>query len=218
MYMIILDTETTNDIECPFVYDFGFAVIDENAHVYASYSYVNADIFCDDEIMSTAFFADKIPQYWDEIKMGARDLMSWYSIKQRLYGAYNYHNCEMVCAHNARFDYRALHLTQRYITTSKFRFVLPWGAEWVDTLKMARSVLKNDEDYKQYCLLNGYMTANNQPRYTAEVLYRYITGKETFEEKHTALEDVRIEKLIYFYCLSRDPNVDGRLWPAKITG
>ena len=65
MYMIILDTETTNDIDCPFVYDFGFAVIDETGKVYASYSYVNADIFCDDELMSTAFFAEKIPQYND---------------------------------------------------------------------------------------------------------------------------------------------------------
>ena len=25
---IILDTETTNDIDCPLVYDFGFSVID----------------------------------------------------------------------------------------------------------------------------------------------------------------------------------------------
>ena len=218
MNVMMIDTETTNSIEDPIAYDVGFQIFNENGDVLDEASMVNSDIFLDKGLMESAYFADKIPQYWDEIKMGARDLMSWYSIKQRLYGAYNYHNCEIVCAHNARFDYRALHLTQRYITTSKFRFVLPWGAEWVDTLKMARSILKDDEDYKQYCLLNGYMTANNQPRYTAEVLYRYITGKETFEEKHTALEDVRIEKLIYFYCLSRDPNVDGRLWPAKITG
>ena len=144
--------------------------------------------------------------------MGARELMAWSRIKWRLFTAYQRHDCKIVCAHNARFDYRSLHLTQRYITSSQFRYVLPWGAEWVDTLKMARNVLKNDDDYKQYCVTNGYMTANNQPRYTAEVLYRYITGKETFEEKHTALEDVRIEKLIYFYCLSRDPEVDGKLW------
>ena len=58
MKYIILDTETTNDIDCPLVYDFGFAVIDETGKVYASYSYVNADIFCDDELMKTAFFAE----------------------------------------------------------------------------------------------------------------------------------------------------------------
>jgi hypothetical protein len=52
---IILDTETTNDIECPIVYDFGFSVIDESGKAYASYSFVNADVFCDDELMATAY-------------------------------------------------------------------------------------------------------------------------------------------------------------------
>jgi len=218
MNIMMIDTETTNSIEDPIAYDVGFQIFDESGLVLDEASMVNSDIFLDKELMESAYFADKIPQYWEEIKMGARDLMSWYSIKQRLYGAYIYHNCEAVCAHNARFDYRALHLTQRYITTSKFRFVLPWGTEWLDSLKMARTVLKDDADYKAYCFKNGYITANNQPRFTAEVLYRYITGKEDFEEKHTALEDVRIEKLIYFYCLSRNPDVDGRLWAPKITG
>jgi hypothetical protein len=217
MNIMMIDTETTNSIEDPIAYDVGFQIFDENGSVLDEASMVNSDIFLDKEMMENAYFADKIPQYWDEIKMGARDLMSWYSIKQRLYGAYSYHNCEAVCAHNARFDYRALHLTQRYITTSKFRFVLPWGAEWLDTLKMARAVLKDDTDYSKYCNDNGYITCWGQPRFTAEILYRYITGKEDFEEKHTALEDVRIEKLIYFYCLSRNPDVDGRLWAPKIT-
>ena len=77
---------------------------------------------------------------------------------------------------------------------------------------MARNVLKDDEAYKKFCIENQYLTGNNQPKMTAEVLYRYITGKNDFDESHTALEDVRIEKLIYFYCISRDPCVDGKLW------
>ena len=212
MNIMMIDTETTNSIDDPIVYDVGFQVFDESGNVLEEASMVNADVFLDSDLMASAYFADKIPMYWEDIKMGARELMAWSRIKWRLFTAYQRHDCKIVCAHNARFDYRSLHLTQRYITSSQFRYVLPWGAEWVDTLKMARNVLKNDDDYKQYCVTNGYMTANNQPRYTAEVLYRYITGKETFEEKHTALADVRIEKLIYFYCLSRDPEVDGKLW------
>ena len=50
MYFMILDCETTNDIECPLVYDLGFSVIDENGKAYASYSFVNADIFCDNDL------------------------------------------------------------------------------------------------------------------------------------------------------------------------
>lgn len=213
MNVMMLDTETTGDIECPLCYDVGYQIFeDETGLVLAENSMVNADIFCDKELMESAFFADKIPQYWEEIKMGARELMNWYKIKNRLYESYILYNCQAVCAHNARFDYRSLHTTQRYITSSKFRYVLPWGTEWLDTLKMARSVLKDDEQYRKFCEENGYLTATFQSKMTAEVLYRYITGKNDFNESHTALEDARIEKLIYFYCKNRDPLVDGKLW------
>lgn len=213
MNIMMLDTETTNDIDYPLCYDVGYQVFDdESGIVLAENSMVNADIFCDKELMESAFFADKIPQYWEEIKMGARELMSWYKIKSRIWEAYVNYQCSAVCAHNARFDYRALHTTQRYITTSKFRYVMPWGAVWLDTLKMARAVLGQDEIYRKFCEENNYLTATNQPKMTAEVLYRFITGKNDFDEKHTALEDARIEKLIYFYCKHRNPEVDGKLW------
>ena len=213
MRIMMLDTETTGDIECPLCYDVGYQIFDDDTGiVLTENSMVNADIFCDKMLMESAFFADKIPQYWEEIKMGARELMNWYKIKNRLCEAYLMYSCNAVCAHNARFDYRSLHTTQRYITTSKFRWVMPWGTEWLDTLKMARSVLFHDEKYKTFCSENGYLTANKQPKMTAEVLYRYITGKTDFDESHTALEDAKIEKLIYFYCKSIDPNVDGKLW------
>ena len=130
MNIMMLDTETTGVIECPLCYDVGYQIFeDETGLVLAENSMVNADIFCDKELMESAFFADKIPQYWEEIKMGARELMNWYKIKSRLYEAYILYNCQAVCAHNARFDYRSLHTTQRYITSSKFRYVFPWGTE-----------------------------------------------------------------------------------------
>ena len=58
---IVLDTETTNDIECPLVYDVGFAVIDKNGFVYEKHSFVVADVFLDKELMESAFFSEKIP-------------------------------------------------------------------------------------------------------------------------------------------------------------
>ena len=66
MKYIILDTETANDIECPLVYDVGFAVIDVTGKVYASYSYVNADIFCDSE--NGAFIGGDTPDKVNDIR------------------------------------------------------------------------------------------------------------------------------------------------------
>lgn len=212
MFFIILDTETTNDLDCPFVYDFGFAVIDETAKVYASYSYVNADIFCDDELMSTAFFAEKIPQYWEDIKSGKRILKSFRSIERIFRRVCNNWGVNVFVAHNARFDYKSLNNTKRYITTSRSRFFFPYGAKFVDTLKLSRNVFANDDDYREFCISNEYVTKRNENRYTAEIIYRYLTGNNDFEEEHTGLADCMIEKEIFRYCLVTIPHENGYLW------
>ena len=132
-----------------------------------------------------------------------------------LYEAIKRNNVRIISAHNARFDYRSLNLTQRYITTSRWRWALPWGMEWWDTLKMAREIFKADENYRPWCEERGYITLTNQAKLTAEVIYRYITGNEDFEEAHTGLEDVKIETEIFKYCLAKNPDIDGRLWKPK---
>ena len=212
MKYIILDTETTNDIDCPLVYDFGFAVIDESGKVYASYSYVNADIFCDDELMKTAFFADKIPQYWNDIRSGSRILKSFFEIERIFRKVCNEWNINTFVAHNARFDYKALQNTKRYITTSRFRFFFPWGSRFVDTLKLSREVFANNEDYREFCISNNYVTKRNENRYTAEVIYRFLTNDNDFEEEHTGLADCMIEKEILRHCLVTESHENGYLW------
>lgn len=209
---IILDTETTNDIECPIVYDFGFSVIDESGKAYASYSFVNADVFCDDELMATAYFADKIPQYWDDIKSGKRVLKSFRSIERIFRRVCRDWDIDTFVAHNARFDYLALQTTKRYITTSKERFFFPYGSKFVDTLKLSREVFGQNETYRNFCVSNNYITKFGQNRYTAEIIYRFLTGDNNFEEEHTGLADCMIEKEIFRHCLETTLAENGYLW------
>lgn len=213
--IMMLDTETTNSLEDPICYDVGYRVFDLAGNVYEEASMVNADIFLDKEFMASAYYADKIPNYWRDIWEKKRELLAWRVIKARIWEAIERNGVKIVAAHNARFDYRSIHLTQRYITTSRWRYVLPWGCEWYDTLKMCREIFKSDKNYRPWCEANGFMTKNNQPQMTAEVVYRYITNDLTFEESHTGLEDVKIEMEIFLYCLSKNPEVDGRLWAKK---
>lgn len=209
---IILDTETTNDIDCPLVYDFGFSVIDENGKAYASYSFVNADIFCDDEMMANAYFAEKIPQYWEDIKNGNRVLKSFRSIERIFRRVCREWQIDTFVAHNARFDYLALQTTKRYITTSRERFFFPYGSKFVDTLKLSREVFGKDETYRNFCVTNNYVTNYGQNRYTAEVIYRFLTNCNDFVEEHTGLADCMIEKEIFRYCLETVSAENGYLW------
>lgn len=209
---IMLDTETTNDIDCPLVYDLGFCVLDDDFKVRASYSFVNADIFCDDELMASAFYSDKIAQYWEDIRNGERVLKSFRSIERIFHRVCRDWRVNTFIAHNARFDYRALQNTKRYITTSKYRFFFPFRSKFVDTLKMSREVFKNDEDYRLFCVQNDYITKYYKNRYTAEIIYRYLSGNNEFIESHTGLQDCLIEKDIFKHCMGRVSLENGYLW------
>ena len=211
MKYLMFDTETTNEIDCPFCYDFGYSVIDESGKVYEQGSFVVADVFLDKELMASAYFADKIPQYWDDIKSGKRLLRRWKTIRSIVRDVMTYHEIDTVVAHNARFDYTSTATTQRYLTCSKWRYFFPYGTKFVCTLKMARATFK-EEAYTIFCEENQYLTSYGKPQYTAEVIYRYLTNDTTFVESHTGLEDVVIETQIFIECLKRDPNVCGLLW------
>ena len=208
---LIIDTETTNDLECPIVYDIGFAIIDELGLVYERGSYVVADVFLDKDLMASAFFADKIPTYQAEINNGTRKLRRWKTIRNIIKDVMAQWNTTNVVAHNMRFDYLSTHTTQRYLTSSRYRWFFPYGTRYFDTLKMAREVFSKDQAYIDFCHKHEYLCKNGTPRYTAEILYRYLT-KSNFEERHMAMEDVMIEKEIFAECFRRNPNINGELW------
>ena len=210
--LIVVDTETTNSLDDPLCYDVGFAVIDEVGNVYETYSFVVADIFLDKELMKSAYFADKIPAYWEDIKSGKRELKTFRNIKKAFADCVKRNDVKIVLAHNARFDYRSLNLTLRYLTCSKQRFFFPFGTTIWDTLKMSREVLKNDASYGEFCYSNEYLTKRMCKRFTAEIIYRFLTGNNSYEESHTGLEDVLIEKEIFAYCIGKNPEINGALW------
>lgn len=211
-YLIGLDTETCNgligedgklDLSQSLVYDIGWQVVDKKGKVYRTRSFVVAEIFLDKELMKGAYYADKIPQYWEDIKNGKRILTSFRKIRWIFTCDRKEFNCQTVFAHNAYFDYNALNNTIRLLTGSKYRYFMPYCVEWWDTLKMSRDVFSKSPMYSVYCQKNGYLTAHKVPqnRLTAEILWRYISGNPNFLESHTGLEDVQIETKILVHCL-----------------
>lgn len=212
---IVIDTETTNSIDDPLCYDVGFAVVDIFGKVYEQHSYVVKEIFLDKELMSNAYFSEKIPQYWEEIKHGNRCLRTFAFIKRKFARVCKAHNVKIILAHNARFDYRSLNLTLRFLTSSKDRFFFPYGVEIWDTLKMSRKVLKEVQEYDEFCYNNNFLTKRLCKRYTAEIIYRFIINDLTFIESHTGLEDVLIEKEIFVFCIKNQPEIDGILWARE---
>lgn len=209
---IVLDTETTNSIDDPIAYDIGWAVVDKLGNVYSTYSFVVADVFLDKELMASAYFKEKIPMYWEQIKSGDRILARFANIRKIFRECVSLYEVKKIFAHNMRFDYRATNLTQRFLTSSKYRYFFPYGVEICDTLKMSRQALKDNVDYNNFCYNNNFITKRGQKKYTAEIIYRFITNDLQFEESHTGLEDVMIEKEILRFCFQEFPEIECRLW------
>ena len=220
-YRIVLDTET-----CPvdkelnevvptnmWTYDCGWAVVDKRGKVYKVRSFVNADIFLGEkDLMQSAYYANKIPQYWEDIKLGKRVLTSFHNIRQTLLADIAEFEVKEIYAHNMRFDYGTLNTTQRWLTKSKYRYFFPKDLVVCDTLKMARDVIAKMPTYKRFCEEYGFITKNGQVSLKAETLYKFITKDLDFIESHTGLEDVMIEKEILAYCYRQHKAMRKKLW------
>ena len=220
-YKLVVDTET-----CPldrdltdvvpsnmFAYDIGFAVTDKRGKVYEAYSFVNADIFLDEKaLMKSAYYADKIPKYWADIKNGSRTLTSHYNIRKTFCETIANYGIVEIYAHNMRFDYGTLQNTQRWVTKSQYRNFFPKGVVICDTLKMARDVILKMPTYRKFCEENGFLTPRGQLKATAECLYAFIIDNPDFKESHTGLEDVLIEKEIMAYCYRQHHKMRKKLW------
>ena len=209
---IIIDTETTNSLDDPLCYDIGFIVIDKKGRIYERYSFVVAEVFFNREFMENAYFKDKIPQYFEDIKDGRRQVRQILTIRSIFYWVCQKYNISTVMAHNARFDYKSLVTTLRYLTKSEYRYFFPYGIDVYDTLKMSRSFFSKNFRYQKYCKDNNYLTKNKKVRLTAEIIYRYISQNNSFEEKHTGLEDTLIEKEIFCYLYKRNCFKNGELY------
>ena len=214
MMYLFMDSETAEtpkidgqlDVGNGQVYDLGLMVIDENGRIYDQISMVNEDVFFRmPESMQSAYYADKMPQYLEGMRMGKHKIVNTWQMYKIFTEMLQKYDISAVVAHNAFFDVKVLNATMRYQTKSRVRWFLPWGTEIIDTLKLARNTFGKDPKYVTWCEENGYMTnhATPRPRLTAEILYRYITGDNSYMESHTGLEDVTIEKEIFKACMER---------------
>lgn len=198
---LMVDTETFGGFDAPICYDIGFAVVDKTGKVYAQYSFVVRDTFIGmAEQAATAYYANKFPQYHEDIRNGKRKCLPFYLIRHIANTLLSKYGISNVVAHNAKFDCTSLNNTARLLGYSSF---FNTHVEWWDTLQMVADTIAQQKLYQEFCKNNGYMTKHKIPRpqMKAEVVYKYISGNNNFIESHTGLEDVLIEKEIFARCI-----------------
>lgn len=202
MKFIVLDTEATKfrNLEDDDVrgrdmltYDMGYIVADTDGVVYARRSIVISETFENDNLMNSAYYADKLPQYHEGLITGEWVALSFRDAMRLLAQDCRKYGIKRVYAFNAYFDRDTLNATVQEYSNGYKRVFLPYGVQWYDILKMCRQTFAGTKKYKKWAFANGYVTRNGRASQTAEYCYRYITNNLDFEERHTALSDAEIE-------------------------
>lgn len=216
MYLII-DTETCNSVEEPIPYDIGYAICDRQGKIYVKRAFVVAEVFCDmSDVMQSAYYADKIPSYWDDIRKGTKTLRTFWNIRKQILDDIKKYNVNIIGAYNMGFDKRAMNNLIRFVTKSKYRFFFPFGMKYICIWNMACQTILNTAKYIEFCEKNDLVSPSNNIYTSAEACYKYLTNNIHFEEVHKGLEDVEIEVEILQKCfnthLKMDQNINSSCW------
>lgn len=214
----IVDTETTNSVNEPLMYNIAVMIIDNMGNVYDQVNFlINEVFFGMPELMKSAYYANKIPQYLEQLDRGEIEAVDLNEAVFRIREMLSKYGVKIWMAHNARFDDKSMKLTERYCTKSKYRYLMPYGMTAYDTMKMARDVIATKASYRKFCEDNGFMTKHKKPRpqIKAETIYRFITNDPTFIEEHKAFEDIDIERQIFAYCNRQHKKMRRELWENK---
>ena len=208
MYLVI-DTETCNTIEQPLPYDVGYAICDRYGNIVLEKSFVVAETFLDmPEAMQSAYYAEKIPRYWEDIKNGTRVVKSIWNIRRELHTDMKTYSVKWVGAYNMGFDKKALNNVMRYTTKSFCRWFFPFGTKYFCIWHMACQTLMNSRNYIRFAKENGLESEKGNILTSAESCYRYLKNMIDFSESHTGLEDVKIEIEIMAKCFATHKKID----------
>lgn len=216
-YYLVIDTETCNSMEQPLCYDIGYCIADRIGNTYIKRSFVVAETFLDDRTkncMQSAYYAEKIPKYWEDIKAGKRVVKSIWNIRKQIKEDMKKYNVTAVCAYNMAFDRNALNTTIRYWGNSRVRFFFPFGTEYICIWHMACQVIMNQVKYIKFAKQNGLISDKGNIMTSAESCYKFLTDSIDFVESHTGLEDVEIEVKIMEECFRKHKKMKTAINPA----
>ena len=211
-YFMVLDIETANSTEQGLAYDIGFAVADRKGKIYESRSLMIAEMFYgENDLMQSAYYAEKLPQYWEQLLNGEREMVSILTAKRIVAKTMEEYGIEDVYAYNAHFDTSNLNWTIRYLTKSKYRWFFPYGTKYHCIWHMACQTILTQKSFLRFAIENELTSASGNISTSAETAYKYISRNVDFEESHTGLEDVEIETKILVKCYAQHKKMDTKI-------
>lgn len=204
MFDLVIDTETAPMRKVPMylmaanslVYDLGGVVRDtKTGEIVHSFSFIIADTFYNNNMMQSAYYAEKLPQYHEGVARGMWTSVSFKYAYEYIYNIIAQYGIKTVWAYNAQFDVTTLNTTIKHYSNEWITEFFPASITIKDIWARCSNIT-GTKKYVSYCIDNGFLTEKGNPKTSAEVVYRYLTQNDDFIEAHTALNDAQIEAFI----------------------
>lgn len=215
--VLVVDVETAGNLAAPLVYDYGVAVVERTTgKILESYSFILREIFVEQpELMQSAFYANKLPQYHRGIQEGIFQVVKFWTAWKVTRNLIEKYGIKKVYAYKADFDKRALDNTFAKLS-ERGKNWMPRGVKWGCIWHMSCQTILSQKTYRKFATKHGLVTPKGNLSTTAEAAYAYITKTPDYEEDHTGLADVKIEAEILAHVLRQKKkmreNLNPRAW------
>lgn len=208
---IVLDTEGVSD-GAPIskrniganalFYDCGWIVANREGERLASFSFVNTDVFMQSELMQTAYYANKLPQYFAGLGDDwscANTLQIWQTFAECV----KQYNVRDIWAYNVGYDRASLNYTIAKQSNGFRKYFSPYGCKYRDIWDYAGNTICNTRKFVEWTIERGFTSAKGNPSTSADTVAKYVYGDLEFAEHHTALSDCECELDILLACFKR---------------
>lgn len=191
MITLIFDTETINALNNLDMFDFGYVVLD-NEKIIDKGSYLVKEVYGTDLFQRAYYYEKNSEEYVKKLEQKTIEIKTVAEIRDILNGLFKIYKIDVIAGFVIKFDIRVLNFNfKKYLgATSEISISkLSEKCKIVDIGLLFANKYAKIKDYKDFCMLNGYMTEKGNYKTTAEVIYRFITGKNEHSEEHTGMND-----------------------------
>ena len=209
MNIMIFDTETTS-LDKPFCYNIGYQIMStSNGEVLAARDFVVEQVWHNLPLFSSAYYADKRPIYVNRMRSRAVIMDKFGYICRQMIRDIKQYEVAHAYAYNSPFDEKVFNFNCDWYKCSN-----PFDTVQIHDIRGYAHQFIVDEKYIAYCEEHNLFTESGNYSSTAEAVYRYISGKDDFDEEHTALSDSVIETEILFYAMraGADISIDEKVY------
>lgn len=212
MNRLILDTETLGDVNNHStlrVYDIAWQIVDDDFMPLVQRRYFVREVLFEMAAeMQTAYYSNKLPEYYAAIADGSVQVISWADIFKQFTADCKDFEIKQAWAFNAGFDRDATNATTDFVSNGLRSWFAPFGIKWCCIQHVAAQTILNRPSYFKWAFEHGFYSPSGNVRTNAEATYSYLLKDANFSEAHTALEDVKIETVILQACLKQKGKKD----------